>query len=1086
MQINKTRCHTFLNAFDFKNLFIEELGWDHYQGSFDVQVDGVIYTLHRIAEKRGFVALRCASPGGVPPYPIRRKIDAQVAKSHHEHLIIFTDPDESMQVWQWVRREIGKPTACRERKFYKNQTGEALLQKLEWLAFSLDEEDDLTIVDVASRVRVGLDVERITRRFYDAFKKERDAFERFLEGIPDDNLQRWYVSVMLNRLMFIYFIQKKGFLDGDQDYLRKRLENSRSAGTDRYYRDFLCPLFFEGFACKETERSEQTNCLLGWVPYLNGGLFLKHQVEELHGEAIQIPDAAFERLFGFFDRYQWHLDERPLRQDNEINPDVLGYIFEKYINQKQMGAYYTKEDITEYISKNTILPYLLDQARRALPSAFDRHAWPLLQADPGRYIYPAVRKGVELPLPPDIEAGVGDVSQRGGWNKAAPEEYALPTEIWREVVARRQRYREVRAKIEKGEIHEVNDLITYNLDIRQFTQDLIESLSAPELLRPIWKALNDIKILDPTVGSGAFLFAALNILEPLYEACLERMGVFLDELDASREPHHPERLKDFRQARAQAEQHPNQRYFILKTIIVNNLYGVDIMDEAVEICKLRLFLKLVAQVDDAALIEPLPDIDFNVRAGNTLVGFVTLEEVQRAITMGKTKDGVTQDRLFALDEDQKTLLRVQQQAEDIERLFARFREQQTMLGGEVTPQDKAQLKGMLNALGDELNRYLAREYAIHNPGTEAYQKWLSTHKPFHWFIEFYGIVSTGGFDIVIGNPPYVEYSEVKNEYQPLGSSLLRTGNLFSICVERFANLCKRESSVGVIVPISSISTLRMRPFMEFVIEQFPTLYTSNFAVRPDKLFVGVDMNLTIIIGIKNTRVKTKSDIYSTRYNRWYSDFRPFLFDTLIYSHSRYRKTEDSSSLLKVGHPLEDSIIRNADRYISIKQLQAPRSTASDTIYYHSGGRYFRKAIRQKLSNEYKELTLQKGWGDVLICLLSSSLYYLVWIVTSDTYHVTKGDIFSMTVPLALHNETNLLQLADKLLQHLWEQSEKRIRIRAGSIQQEVNFRVGQSKYIVDEIDGLLTKYYGFTAEELDFIVNYDIKYRMGGELDDDQ
>ena len=54
--------------------------------------------------------------------------------------------------------------------------------------------------------------------------------------------------------------------------------------------------------------------------------------------------------------YQWHLDERPLRNDNEINPDVLGYIFEKYINQKQMGAYYTKEDITDYISKNTIIP----------------------------------------------------------------------------------------------------------------------------------------------------------------------------------------------------------------------------------------------------------------------------------------------------------------------------------------------------------------------------------------------------------------------------------------------------------------------------------------------------------------------------------------------------------------------------------------------------------------------------------------------------------------------------------------------------------------------------------------------------------
>ena len=102
------------------------------------------------------------------------------------------------------------------------------------------------------------------------------------------------------------------------------------------------------------------------MPYLNGGIFQQHQLEKLHEETIQIADAAFERLFNFFEAYQWHLDDRPLQNDNEINPDVLGYIFEKYINQKQMGAYYTKEDITEYISKNTIIPFLLDTARGKL------------------------------------------------------------------------------------------------------------------------------------------------------------------------------------------------------------------------------------------------------------------------------------------------------------------------------------------------------------------------------------------------------------------------------------------------------------------------------------------------------------------------------------------------------------------------------------------------------------------------------------------------------------------------------------------------------------------------------------------------
>src|SRR5207249_2876881 len=100
-----------------------------------------------------------------------------------------------------------------------------------------------------------------------------------------------------------------------------------------------------------------------------------------------------------------------LRADNEINPDVLGYIFEKYINQKQMGAYYTKEDITEYISKNTLLPFLLDETRAKCKVAFENPegptAWDLLRDDPDRYIYPSVRHGVLEPLPDNIVADLG-------------------------------------------------------------------------------------------------------------------------------------------------------------------------------------------------------------------------------------------------------------------------------------------------------------------------------------------------------------------------------------------------------------------------------------------------------------------------------------------------------------------------------------------------------------------------------------------------------------------------------------------------------------------------------------------------------
>ncbi|MFQ5472315.1 MAG: SAM-dependent methyltransferase, partial [Dehalococcoidia bacterium] len=394
----QTQCR-LLDDFKLKELFIDPLGWDHHNATLSVDVDGETFTLAAVAEKRGFAAFVCeaAANGRIPPFAARDRIDRHVTKSVREHIIIYTDRERSEQLWQWVRRAPGRPIARREYPYRCGQRSGMLIERvLPNISFELAEEDGLSLVDVTTRARAGFDVERVTKRFYDRFKTEHEAFTKFLRGIPDESLQAWYVSVMLNRLMFIYFIQKKRFLNDDADYLGTKLAESRRKGRNGYYRKFLCPLFFEGFARQPQDRSTAVNKLLGTVPYLNGGLFLRHQIEEAHGEKIQIADAAFERLFKFFDAYRWHLDERLLRDNNEINPDVLGYIFEKYINQKQMGAYYTKEDITDYIGKNTIIPFLFDAARKECKIAFkpDGAVWRLLRDDPDRYIYEAVRRGV--------------------------------------------------------------------------------------------------------------------------------------------------------------------------------------------------------------------------------------------------------------------------------------------------------------------------------------------------------------------------------------------------------------------------------------------------------------------------------------------------------------------------------------------------------------------------------------------------------------------------------------------------------------------------------------------------------------------
>jgi hypothetical protein len=530
LNLQSTRQH--LQNFDFRKLF-NELGWNnppHALTPADAEAKGGL-RFHRapVAELSGITVFEITTTDGTTPEPNDcAAIHAAVTKIAAENILIFTDKARTQCLLYWVKREAGK-SFRRPHRYIKGQPGDLFISKLDALRVDISELDalgNLAPGEGNKRVKKALDVERVTKKFYDQFQKEHAAFlKSFADCIPVKSDAEWYASVMLNRLMFVYFIQHKGFLDDDRDYLRTRLNLMRAEhGRDKFhsfYRYFLIKLFHEGLGGKK--RPAELEKLLGTIPYLNGGMFDVHELEKKYDTAIEIPDAAFERIFDYFDKYDWVLDpEHTVRQPGdkeEINPDVLGYIFEKYINQKQMGAYYTKEDITEYISKNTIIPFLFDAARKECSVAFENPSgptvWDLLAKNPDRYIYAAVKKGVELPLRKDIEAGIKDVSKRDGWNKSADAEFALPTEIWREVIARRQRYEEVRSTLANGKVRDINDLITLNLDIRRFAQDVIENCEGPDLLRAFWHAITTITVLDPTCGSGAFIFAALNILEPL-------------------------------------------------------------------------------------------------------------------------------------------------------------------------------------------------------------------------------------------------------------------------------------------------------------------------------------------------------------------------------------------------------------------------------------------------------------------------------------------------------------------------------------------------------------------------------------------
>ena len=1156
-----------LQAFDFPGLFVEGLGWNHYRAELPpLPVDGHEYALRPVAEKADFVVCECGPgpDGAIPAYPVRRKIESAAVKSHYEHLIIFVDAARTQQVWQWVRREAGKPPACREHRFNTGQTGQPLLQRLDSFLFTLeDEAKGIGISDVTAGVSKAFDVEKVTKRFYDRFQDELTVFGKFIDGITEQGDRDWYASLMLNRMMFVYFVQKQGFLDGNTDYLRTKLREIRSRYGDgrfqQFYREFLLKLFHDGLGRPVDQRNQELKDLLGRVPFLNGGLFDQHELER-DNPGIEIPDAAFERVFNFFDCYRWHLDERPHRDDNEINPDVLGYIFEKYVNQKQMGAYYTKEDITGYISRNTVIPFLFDAARKECPVAFgpDGGVWRLLRDNPDRYIYPAVGHGIawnarqagdpkpldaRFELPGNIAAGVADVSKRGGWNSPAPDDYALPTETWREVVARRQRHDEVRDKLAAGDVREINDLITLNVDIERFAKDVIAQSEGPELLRAFCHAMRDISVLDPTCGSGAFLFAALNILEPLYTACLEGMRGFLDDLERSERPHGPNALSDFKDVLDQVKKHPSERYFILKSIVLNNLYGVDIEQGAVEICKLRLFLKLVAQLERYEDIEPLPDIDFNIRSGNTLVGFTSLDAVREAMTV--TPYG---QRRQVFPEDQAALDRIDEEAEIASVAFNQFRWQQTMLGGEVTSADKQALRDRLRSLDDELDRLLAAEYGVDLKKAVAYDAWRASHQPFHWFVEFYGVMSKGGFDVVIGNPPYVATQSIKYS---LGRHVgHRYPDIYAHVLIRSMALTVPFGRSSMIVPLS-VTFSRDFTSLRGAVCDWGAAWFSSFDNIPAALFAGVSQRCTIWVGHESGKGLLVAPMY-----RWRSATRPHLMASMAYV------SIDASAVAPNGAPKlgEDShagVFQHISAQVKTKYrsiLQANTPMVGRLGFSQSARNFVSVFVKDPPCLDASSLSLvpssKVGYvstpteNDAFAALAATSgeLFFWYWLLRGDGFDVTSWLVrdylsvldrlpdhhYDLLVEIGriLHRERNtwlvfkknagrfvgnfnyrgapnltrradMLTLAAIALRKgealsLFDYVQRVLAINEHAGEKAIPDTVKSLFPVVielpeldeemrDEADALIKSNMGFTDEELDFIINYDIKYRMGRE-----
>lgn len=855
------------------------------------------------------------------------------------------------------------------------------------------------------------------KRFYESFRAAHAHLLTFLHDISSPTERSRFASLFLYRLVFLYFLQKQHIFDNNPHYLFDMLKLLQKGGCKQsfcsFYRHLL--LHISGAIIPTADFGD----LLATVPRFNVALFDPTTLEDDNSN-VQIPDEAFEQLFVLFDSFQWQIAAQS--SPDTINPALLTYIFEKSINQKQMGAYYTKEDVSEYIGKNTILAYILHTLQQACEEDFQPNGplWLLLRADPDRYISTALRR----------------------------QDY-LAAETEREYAQRRERYADLKTMLATGMIVSLNDFITYNLDITRFLLDIIYTTNNTKLLRTLYGCLASMSILDPTCGSGAFLFAALNILTLLYTACLERMRVMISDYN-----HHPsEYLTQFHEILSHANQYADPTCFILKTIISNNLYGVDIMQEAAEICRLRLFLTLVARLRHLDEITLTPALTFHIRCGNTLVGFVRAQEAKKALANHSSHHNLPLD-----------------------------------------PGQRAQL-----------DVYLASTSRRIPEGEQAaMQQWRESHQPFHWCIEFHEIMQRGGFDVIIGNPPYVEYSKVRHIYRVQGYETETCGNLYAAVIERSLALCRPGSGfLGYIVPLSICGSGRFHQLRSVIKQHTSAHWFANFEIFPCRLFDGAFQRLSILLA--RHAIRPENNVFVTKIQRWYASERPHLIDLIAYT--RTQCTLKPLVIPKLASPLQERILQKVLNQAQ-GQTVAGQLSAQPTdhfVYYQEATNYWTKAVNGIPYYKKNCVMMPPPHGrflyfhdaptaQAIMAIMNSSLFY-VWFATfSDGFHLSHTLVKDFPVSNKLYGQQELLHLSQALQQSIKAHARKstrntRITSRPNKDQLLIEleeYRMSHSKPLIDAIDALLAVHYGFTPEELDFIIHYDHKYRMGkddGEAD---
>ena len=472
-----------------------------------------------------------------------------------------------------------------------------------------------------------------------------------------------------------------------------------------------------------------------------------------------------------------------------------------------------------------------------------------------------------------------------------------------------------------------------------------------------------------------------------------------------------------------------------------------------------------------------------MRAGNTLVGFTSLSALRQAMTI--TPEGQHRQ---VFPEDQAALDRIENEAAIASAVFDQFRDIQTANGTNVETFTtvKSDLREQLDTMREELNGYLASQCGVNVEDGVAHSRWLESHQPFHWFVEFYGIMQVGGFDVIIGNPPYVTYpsKHVPYSLEGLGYRTLATKNLYGLVFERCISLANLASPVGLIVQLTSLSSTKL-PSLQNILLDRGLLHASAFPRRPQSIFEGVEMPVSILLSTPMPERR----IFTTKICRFYTEEKAFFVEQM--SYREHSVVIDGHRIAKFGQEIDTRIYRKIDSFASTIDSLASK-TGEGILYYQEACRYWAKAANRRpfykkngvvaAPSHWRSIpTISEEAAAFVTCVLNSSLFYWYYSAFSDCEHVNDGLVRRFPIPDRWNRpEFDWKSLCSNLMDSLESNAKRKlINTRQGHTIEYDEISGAASKAWIDLIDEALAKIYGLSKRELDYILRFDIKYRAG-------